>query len=161
MSLRTHSCRMRALARHFNNKAKEGFTKNATFPDSLELLRILQSSMFTVHKDQDGPLLVFNAVCRCSHLHDNVCFEVLDVNIFIWYFLSLLSLLFAGGFSPVGQHLGRAPSLRLQTVRHRYNVMLLSLLPFMCILLGFNSNFILVLWAEYFLYLSERKRHNT
>uniref|UniRef100_A0A4W5LLX4 SH3 domain-containing protein n=1 Tax=Hucho hucho TaxID=62062 RepID=A0A4W5LLX4_9TELE len=73
---------MRALARHSNNKGKN--EQNRTFPDSLDLLRTLQSSMYTVHKDQDGPLLVFTCVC-------------------------------SSGFSPVGEHLGRAPSRRLQT----------------------------------------------
>ncbi|CAB1331256.1 unnamed protein product [Coregonus sp. 'balchen'] len=68
----------------FQQHCKGRFGQNATFPDSRDLLRILQSSMFTVHKDQDEPLLVFSAVR-------------------------------SRGFSPVGQHLGRTPSLRLQT----------------------------------------------
>eukprot|EP00063_Salmo_salar_P092053 XP_014066888.1 PREDICTED: uncharacterized protein LOC106611326 isoform X2 [Salmo salar] len=52
---------IRALARHSNNKGKN--EQNRTFPDSPDLFRTLQSSMYTVHKDQDGPLLVFTCVC--------------------------------------------------------------------------------------------------
>lgn len=68
--------------------------------------------MYTVHKDKDGPLLIFTCVRKWFHVSGLCCSSGWNVHTCSLFVGS------SGGFSPIGQRLKGASSFKLQSVSY-------------------------------------------